>query len=83
MKIFHFFKYFSLPFIVVLFYSQTIHAGEDERSFDEAVSLGPHCQIAEQLHLNYVRHRAYPFDWIVTRNFDGLLNFIAQQDRVS
>lgn len=46
--------------------------------YDEVVSLGARCQVANQIEANGIRQRAYPFDWIVT-NAQGLGAFITNK----
>jgi hypothetical protein len=37
------------------------------------ISLGSHCEPSQQLILNNLRSAAFPFDWLLTLNFEGFL----------
>jgi hypothetical protein len=70
--------YFTL---VLLCYLSVAFANQPMRStgyqeYDEAISLGAHCQPAWQLRANNLRNCAYPFDALISP-FDALVNFIA------
>ncbi len=42
------------------------------------VSLGSHCEVAQQLRKNNLREAAYPFDWILTLDHPGFLKSIKE-----
>ena len=49
-----------------------------ETAFSEmvAISLGRNCQPAARLRQFNLRHTAYPFDWVINDNFDGLIQCV-------
>jgi len=42
------------------------------------ISLGSHCEPSQQLILNNLRSAAFPFDWLLTLNFQGFLSLIQE-----
>ncbi len=40
------------------------------------VSLGSHCEVASALKRNQLRYKAFPFDWLVSLNTDGLVSLL-------
>lgn len=40
------------------------------------ISLGSHCEPSQQLILNNLRSAAFPFDWLLTLDFQGFLSLI-------
>ncbi|MCE2983350.1 MAG: papain-like cysteine peptidase [Parachlamydia sp.] len=65
--------------LIIFFFAITGKGlANDDLMYDEAVSLGCLCQVAQQLNLNGIRHQSYPFDWIVT-HAEGPTRFIANQ----
>lgn len=42
------------------------------------ISLGSHCEPSQHLILNNLRSAAFPFDWLLTLNFQGFLSLIEE-----
>jgi len=53
----------------------------DNRLAPIFISLGSHCEPSQQLILNNLRSAAFPFDWLLTLDFEGFLALIQEDFR--
>ncbi|WP_068471366.1 DUF1796 family putative cysteine peptidase [Candidatus Protochlamydia phocaeensis] len=75
LNIFHRAPVSTILIFALLFHWKMAYAIVQDRPYDEAVSLGYSCQVAQQLNDNGIRHQAYPFDWMLS-SAEGLILFI-------
>src|SRR5579863_9702828 len=78
----------SLILLIALFLSMRTFGWEDPLEFSEisqeeilCVSLGSHCEIAIILRELGIRTAAYPFDWLVTINSEGICTALDEDFR--
>jgi hypothetical protein len=69
-------KKFMLSLFFIFAVNCSCHA--EDRTYDQAVSLGFSCQVVWQLETNGKRSLAYPFDWVHTHSV-SLLSFLANK----
>lgn len=66
-------RVFKVAFLLIL---SSLVSSEHSMLF---VSLGSHCEIAGSLSGNGLRKVAFPFDWLLTFNLDGLIECIEER----